>query len=73
MLDGHQALEETRLLVDRLDGPTTLFSDHITNFLNVHGSIPEDKQQMLAMIDDALCQPLDSFRPPTEQLVGLSL
>jgi len=73
LLDAHQALEETRLLVDRLDGPTTLLSDHITNFLNVHGRIPEDKQQMLAMIDDALRRPLTSFRPPTEHLVGLSL
>ncbi len=73
LLDAHQALDETRLLVDRLDGPTTLLSDHITNFLNVHGSIPADKRQMLAMIDDALSRPLDSFRPPTEQLVGLSL
>lgn len=73
LLGAHQALDETRLLVERLDGPTTLLSDHITNFLNVNGAIPEDKQKILATIDDALDRPLTSFRPPTEQLVGLSL
>jgi len=73
LLDAHQALDETRLLVERLDGPTTLLSDHISNFLNVHGAVPEDKNRMLATIDDALGRPLTSFRPPTENLVGLSL
>ena len=73
LLDAHQALDETRLLIERLHGPTTLLSDHISNFLNVNGSIPKDKQKMLAMIDDALDRPLTSFRPPTEHLVGLSL
>jgi radical SAM superfamily enzyme YgiQ (UPF0313 family) len=73
LLDAHQALEETRLLVERLEGPTVLLSDHISNFLDVHGRIPEDKELMLETIDDALGWPLESFRPPTEHLVGLRL
>lgn len=73
LLDAHQALEETRLLVDRLEGPTMLLSDHISNFLDVHGRIPEDKELMLATIDDALEWPLGRFRPSTENLVGLTL
>jgi radical SAM superfamily enzyme YgiQ (UPF0313 family) len=73
LLDAHQALAETRLLVERLSGPTVLLSDHISNFLDVHGRIPEDRQFMLEAIDDALLLPLDHFRPPTERLVGLSL
>ena len=73
LLDAHQALEETRLLVEGLEGPTVLLSDHISNFLDVHGRIPEDKEQMLATIDRALALPVTAFRQSTEELVGLSL
>jgi len=73
LLDAHQALEETRLLVEKLEGPTVLLSDHVTNFLDINGRIPEDKQLMLDAIDEALGWPIASFRPPTEKLVGLSL
>jgi radical SAM superfamily enzyme YgiQ (UPF0313 family) len=73
LLDAHQALEETRLLVEKLDGPTVLTSDHISNFLDVNGRIPDDRELMLETIDEALGWPIDRFRPPTERLVGLSL
>jgi radical SAM superfamily enzyme YgiQ (UPF0313 family) len=73
LLDAHQALEETRLLVTELEGPTVLLSDHITNFLDVQGRIPEDRELMLDAIDDALARPISAFRPPTERLVGMAL
>jgi radical SAM superfamily enzyme YgiQ (UPF0313 family) len=73
LLDAHQALQETRLLVELLDGPTVLLSDHISNFLDLHGRIPEDKRLMLDVLDEALQRPLERFRPPTEQLVGMML
>ena len=73
LLDAHQALAETRLLVERLNGPTMLLSDHISNFLDVHGRLPEDRAIMLESIDEALTWPLESFRPGTENFVGLSL
>ena len=73
LLWAHQALDETRLLIEHLDGPTHLFSDHISNFLDVHGRIPEDKPAMLAQIDQALTWSADAFRPPTEQLIGIAL
>jgi radical SAM superfamily enzyme YgiQ (UPF0313 family) len=73
LLDAHQALEETRLLVERLAGPTVLLSDHISNFLDVHGRIPEDQESMLATIDEALQMPLAAFRPGTENFVGMML
>ena len=73
LLAAHQALEETRLLVEKLDGPTVLLSDHISNFLDVNGRIPEDKALILAAVDEALGWPITEFRPPTEKLVGLSL
>ena len=73
LLSAHEALTETRLLIDRLEGPTTLLSDHISNFFDVHGRIPEDKEKMLQQIDEALQQPLEAFRPATENFVGMML
>jgi hypothetical protein len=73
LLNAHQALEETRLLVERLEGPTVLLSDHVTNFLDVNGRIPEDKELMLEAIDEALEWPEKNFRPPTERLIRLGL
>ena len=73
LLSAYEALQETRLLVEQLEGPTTLLSDHVSNFLDVEGRIPEDKPAMLAQIDEALGWPRTAFRPPTERLVGLGL
>jgi len=73
LLTAHEAVRETRLLVERLEGPTTLLSDHMTNFVDAHGRIPEDKQVMLEGLDEALEWPLHRFRPPTENLVGRNL
>ena len=73
LLSAYQALEETRLLVEQLEGPTTLLSDHVGNFLDVHGRIPEDKPDMLAYIDEALGWPRKAFRPPSERLVGIRM
>jgi hypothetical protein len=70
---AHQALRETRLLVENLSGPTTLLSDHASNFLDLSGRIPQEKSSLLDHIDEALDRPLEAFRPPTEQLVGLGL
>ena len=73
LLSAHEAVREVRRLVEQLRGPTEIVSDHISNFLDVRGRIPEDRDTLLAMIDEALEWPLDRFRPPTEQLVGMML
>jgi radical SAM superfamily enzyme YgiQ (UPF0313 family) len=73
LLDPYQALSETRLLVEHLQGPTVLLSDHISNFLDVNGALPEDQAEMLAAIDEALAWPRSAFRPPTERFVGMML
>ena len=73
LLSAYEALQETRVLVEQLQGPTTLLSDHVSNFLDVQGQIPEDKPAMLAEIDEAMQWPRTAFRPPTERLVGLGL
>lgn len=73
LLSAHEALQETRLLIENLSGPSMLLSDHVSNFLDVHGKLPEEKDAMLAQIDEALTWPMSAFRPPTERLVGLGL
>ena len=73
LLTAHEALRETRLLVEHLNGPTRLLSDHVSNFLDVHGTLPADREAMLAAIDAALTWPISRFRPPTETLVGYGL
>lgn len=73
LLSCYEALEETRLLIEGLSGPSMLLSDHMNNFIEVQGRIPEDKRAMLAEIDLALKAPRKAFRPPTEKLVGLRM
>lgn len=73
LLDAFEALRETRLLVENLKGPGTLLSDHVSNFLDVHGRLPGEKAWMLDLIDEALTWPRERFRPPTEMLVGFGL
>jgi len=73
LLSAYEALHETRTLIEHLAGPSTLLSDHMSNFLDLRGPIPEDTLRMLAEIDAALLWPLKAFRPPTERLVGLGL
>lgn len=73
LLDAHQAVAETRLLVERLTGPTLLLSDHVSNFVNLNGRLPDDRELMLEALDQASEWPLRAFRPPTERLVGMML
>lgn len=73
LLSAHQAVAETRLLVERLAGPTLLLSDHLSNFVNLNGRLPDDRELMLQGLDEAAAWPVTAFRPPTERLVGMML
>ena len=50
LLTPHQVLEETRLLIENLTVSTTLTSDHYTNYLNLTGRLPEDKERLLEAV-----------------------
>jgi hypothetical protein len=58
----HQVLEETRLLIENLCIETLLASDHYTNYLNLSGALPRDKDRLLAEIDQALSWDASRFR-----------
>lgn len=66
-LNPHEALREIRLLIENLhcDGSIVL-SDHITNYANINGIIPRDRDKMLAEIDRAL--QIDESLFPTPNL-----
>ncbi|MFH1422082.1 MAG: radical SAM protein, partial [Planctomycetota bacterium] len=62
LLCPHEALQETRLLVENLNVTSYLASDHISNFVNINGRLPESKEKFLAAIDEALKLPRETFR-----------
>lgn len=59
LMKPRQILEETKLFVENLDVTSQVYSDHISNYWNIQGKMPEDKNSMLASIDRALC--LDDY------------
>ena len=63
LLSPHRVLQETRLLIENLTVSTRLTSDHYTNYLNLSGRLPADKEKLLATIDEALTWNQSRFRP----------
>jgi radical SAM superfamily enzyme YgiQ (UPF0313 family) len=47
-------LKETKLLLEELQVTSHFLSDHISNLLPLHGKLPEEKERMIQMIDEAL-------------------
>ncbi|HZK43477.1 MAG TPA: radical SAM protein [Syntrophomonadaceae bacterium] len=55
LLSPHQALREIRLLIENLECQGTMvLSDHYSNYWNINGRLPEDKEKMINDIDRAL-------------------
>lgn len=63
LLSPHQVLRETRLLIENLSISTFLTSDHYTNYLNLSGKLPEDKDRLLEAVNQALTWESGRFRP----------
>jgi len=65
LLSPHQALQEVRLLVENLQcNNSMVLSDHVSNYWDVHGLIPQDREEMLADLDQAFAIDESRFRPP---------
>jgi len=47
-------LKETKLLLEELHVTSQFLSDHISNLLPLHGKLPEEKERMVQMIENAL-------------------
>jgi radical SAM superfamily enzyme len=64
-LTPHQSLLELKVLIENLDCQNSLvLSDHVTNYINVNGLIPRDRERMLAGIERALQIDEKLFRAP---------
>jgi radical SAM superfamily enzyme YgiQ (UPF0313 family) len=47
-------LKETKFLLEQVRVTSQFLSDHISNLLPLHGKLPEEKERMAQMIEDAL-------------------
>jgi len=47
-------LKETRLLLKELEVTSQFLSDHISNLVPLHGKLPEEKEEMIRLIDEVL-------------------
>lgn len=63
MLSPHQVLAETLALLALINIPTLVTSDHYTNYLDVAGRLPEDRETMLGKLRQALSRDESDFRP----------
>jgi len=65
LLRPHEALLEIGLLISNLNCEGSyVLSDHISNYWNITGSLPDDREIMLGGIKEALTIPENRFRPP---------
>jgi radical SAM superfamily enzyme YgiQ (UPF0313 family) len=63
MLTPHQVLAETVALLSQINVPLLVASDHYTNYLDVAGQLPDDRDAMLEQLRQALTRDETSFRP----------
>ncbi|MGQ9922009.1 MAG: radical SAM protein [Desulfobacca sp.] len=63
MLSPHGVIRETMALLKGISVPTVVTSDHYTNYVDVTGCLPEDREKLLGVLAAALERPESDFRP----------
>ncbi len=63
MLGPHEVLKETESLVKHINVSSYLASDHYTNYINIEGRLPEEKDRLLHQIRLAIKRDEKTFRP----------
>jgi len=63
VLSPHEVLGETRDLIRGLDVTSVVASDHYTNYIDVHGRLPGSRDEMLAVVKEAMLRDERYFRP----------
>ncbi len=63
MLSPHEVLAETQALLKGITVSTRVVSDHYTNYVNVAGKLPEDREAMRQILTRALQKEESDFRP----------
>lgn len=62
VLSVHEVLREARLLIETLEVASRITSDHYTNYIDLDGRLPGDRDKLLRQIDEALGRSENSFR-----------
>ncbi len=62
VLSPHEVLREAYDLIAGLEVTSTITSDHYTNYVDVHGRLPEDRGEMLAVAEEATRMDESCFR-----------
>ena len=62
LLSPHEVLQETYTLIKNLKVTSQIYSDHYTNYIQVNGKLPEDKENILKTIQKALKRDEKTFR-----------
>jgi radical SAM superfamily enzyme YgiQ (UPF0313 family) len=63
VLSPHEVLRETRCIIEHITCKTILASDHYTNYINLEGPLPENRDRFFRIIDKALKRDENGFRP----------
>ncbi len=63
LLSPHDVLKETHDLISNLDVTGFVASDHYTNYIDVSGRMPKDRDKMLRALERAMQKPASEFRP----------
>ncbi|MBU0497665.1 MAG: B12-binding domain-containing radical SAM protein [Candidatus Thermoplasmatota archaeon] len=64
LLSPHEILQETYTLIKELQVTSYIISDHYTNYIQVQGTLPQDRETMLSTMRTALKNDETSFRKP---------
>lgn len=62
ILSPHEILKETYRLIKDLKATSQITSDHYTNYIGANGKLPEDRDIMLQIIQEALKRDETSYR-----------
>jgi len=64
-LNSIEILKEMRLLIENINiTKESIFrSNHASNYLAIGGTLPQDKEKLLEIIDDAIKNPIGKLRP----------
>jgi radical SAM superfamily enzyme YgiQ (UPF0313 family) len=63
MLGPHGVLREAGRLIEGIEAAGALTSDHYTNYVDLSGRLPEDRERLLRQIEGHLRRDEDRFRP----------
>lgn len=63
MLGPHAVLRETAAIIGNLNVTSRITSDHYTNYINLEGQMPGERQRLLEQIARALTADEGTFRP----------